>query len=163
MIGTSIEQAAALLRKNEVVAIPTETVYGLAANGLNLEAVAKIYQIKQRPPNNPLILHTHSLASAIALVTTMPPWAKQLANAFWPGPLTLLLPKKEQIPKITTAGLTRVGLRIPDHPITLKLLEKLPFPVRTLLDRGFAFLFLRDFFFDFISAIMALLSSSSIR
>lgn len=128
-IGPSIEIARNLLEQGELVALPTETVYGLGGNALNAETVARIFEVKDRPHFDPIIVHVSSLESAMHYVTDVPAEAEQLANRFWPGPLTLLLPKRNAIPDLVTAGLDRVGLRCPDHPLTLELLKQLPFPV----------------------------------
>lgn len=128
-IGTDIALAADFLRQNKCVAIPTETVYGLAANALNDDAVAKIYAIKKRPAFDPLIVHIADISQIHELVISLPPQALALAQSFWPGPLTLLLPKKEIIPDITTSGLSSVGIRIPAHPMALQLLQQLDFPL----------------------------------
>lgn len=127
--GVDITQAKQLLEANQVVAIPTETVYGLAGNALEVTAVAKIFAVKKRPSFDPLIVHTHSIDALTAFVTEIPEQALQLAHAFWPGPLTLLLPKKNNIPDLVTSGLDRVAVRVPNHPLTLALLQSLDFPL----------------------------------
>ncbi|WP_407520645.1 L-threonylcarbamoyladenylate synthase [Lacibacter sp. MH-610] len=129
VIGTDIKKAVELLNKGEVVAIPTETVYGLAANALSEDAVLRIYEVKQRPRFNPLILHVASLEHAREYVNNLPVEAQQLTTAFWPGSLTLLLDKKETVPDLVTAGSNRVALRVPNHPLTLQLLQQLSFPL----------------------------------
>ena len=128
-IGKDIQKGKDFLEKDELVAIPTETVYGLAANALNPIAVAKIFEAKERPTFDPLIVHTHSLQEVYKFVTNIHPALLKLAEAFWPGPLTLLLPKKEIIPSLVTSGLDRVGVRIPNHALTLELLAQLDFPL----------------------------------
>jgi L-threonylcarbamoyladenylate synthase len=128
-IGKDIQKGKDFLEKDELVAIPTETVYGLAANALNSIAVAKIFEAKERPTFDPLIVHTHSLHEVYKFVTIIHPSLLKLAEAFWPGPLTLLLPKKEIIPSLVTSGLDRVGVRIPNHALTLDLLSQLNFPL----------------------------------
>lgn len=128
-IGSNILKAKNYLEKEELVAIPTETVYGLAANALNSIAVAKIFEAKERPTFDPLIVHTHSLKEVQNFVTNIHPALLKLAETFWPGPLTLLLPKKEIVPSLVTSGLDRVGVRIPNHPLTLELLAQLQFPL----------------------------------
>lgn len=128
-IGTDIQTAAALLQSGKLVAIPTETVYGLAANGLDEAAVLSIFRAKKRPDFDPLILHAPDLETALALASEVPPKARQLAEAFWPGPLTLVLPKTERVPYVVTSGLQTVGLRVPQHPLTQDLLCLLPFPL----------------------------------
>jgi L-threonylcarbamoyladenylate synthase len=127
--GTDIEKAKALLIKGELVAIPTETVYGLAGNALEPSSVAKIFEVKGRPQFDPLIVHVPNFKSAQKYAVDIPEQAALLAQHFWPGPLTLLLPKKNIIPDLVTSGLDTVGLRCPDHPLTHKLLETLPFPL----------------------------------
>lgn len=128
-IGQDIDYAGRLLAQGEVVAIPTETVYGLAANALDANAVAKIFAVKNRPYFDPLIVHVASWEEAKRYVKDLPPQAEQLANRFWPGPLTLLLPKKNIVPDLVTSGLDRVGIRCPAHPLTLKLLNTVSFPL----------------------------------
>ena len=127
--GVDITQAKQLLEANQVVAIPTETVYGLAGNALNEEAVATIFSVKKRPSFDPLIVHTHSVEALTAFVNDIPEQAQILAQAFWPGPLTLLLEKKDIIPDLVTSGLNRVAVRIPNHALTLSLLRSLSFPL----------------------------------
>lgn len=129
MIGNDIQQAKLLLQKGAVVGIPTETVYGLAANALDEIAVAQIFAVKNRPSFDPLILHTSSLESMEEFVTEIPEEARRLAATFMPGPLTLLLPRKAIVPDIVTSGLPRVAIRIPNHPLTLELLRNLNFPL----------------------------------
>ncbi len=128
-IGKDIEKATVLLTKDELVAIPTETVYGLAANALSVAAVTKIFQVKERPEFDPLIVHVPSLEQAKVYVENIPEKAKLLAQAFWPGPLTLVLQKKSIIPDLVTAGLDTVGIRCPNHLLTQSLLQQVPFPL----------------------------------
>src|SRR6266852_5810169 len=109
-MSLSIKAAADLIRAGQLVAFPTETVYGLGANALDAAAVAKIYKLKGRPPTSPLIVHVASLEMARTLVTEWPPEAEKLACRYWPGPLTLVLPKAAAIPDIVTAGLPTVGV-----------------------------------------------------
>ena len=120
----TIERAAARLRAGELVAFPTETVYGLGAHALDPRAVAKIYAAKGRPSFNPLIVHVASVAAGQALVTEWPSTATRLAETFWPGPLTFVLPKRPEVPDLVTAGLPSVALRSPDHPVARALLER---------------------------------------
>jgi L-threonylcarbamoyladenylate synthase len=127
--GTDIQKAKALLEAGECVAIPTETVYGLAANALDEEAVLKIFEIKNRPHFDPLIVHTHHIREIEKITAFIPEKARQLLQRFSPGPLTVLLPKKAIIPDLVTSGLNTVAVRIPDHPITLRLLRQLDFPL----------------------------------
>lgn len=128
-IGTNINRAKELLSNNSLVAIPTETVYGLAGNALNEEAILKIYSTKNRPKFDPLIAHTHSLEEVKKIAVEFPEKAEKLAKIFWPGPLTLLLNKNESVPDLLTSGLDKVAIRIPDHVLTLELLKKLDFPL----------------------------------
>ncbi|WP_290792042.1 L-threonylcarbamoyladenylate synthase [Flavihumibacter sp. UBA7668] len=128
-IGVDLEKAANLLRAGELVAIPTETVYGLAANALQDEAVIKIYQVKNRPQFNPLILHFANYQQLQACGLDLPPSAQKLAARFSPGPLTYVIPASYSIPGIVTAGTPAVAVRFPNHPITLELLQKLEFPL----------------------------------
>ena len=128
-IGTDLHYASQLLERAELVAIPTETVYGLAANGLDPVAVAKIFEAKKRPLSNPLILHFSDFESMKGYIKNMPKQAEKLAQKFWPGALTLLLDKSEQIPDIVNSGQSRIAVRIPDHSLTLKLLRRLEFPL----------------------------------
>lgn len=128
-IGQDIKQVIALLRAGDCVAIPTETVYGLAANALNDDAVLKIFEAKKRPKFDPLIVHTHSLEAVADFVQEIPADLYRLAAHFWPGPLTLLLPKKTRISDLVTSGLERVAIRIPRHPLSLRLLQALEFPL----------------------------------
>lgn len=128
-IGTDIKKAAALLRAGEVVAIPTETVYGLAANALNESAVKKIFRTKNRPFFNPLIIHGASLDSLKPYIQDLYPQAEVLAAHAWPGPLTMVLPRTDRVPDLITASYPTVALRVPRHPLTLQLLQSLSFPL----------------------------------
>ena len=113
----AIEEAAKILRAGGLVAIPTETVYGLAADGLDESAVEKIYRAKGRPSDNPLILHVDDIAMMRPLVREIPKEAYVLMEWFWPGPLTLILPKTERVPAVTAGGLDTVAIRCPSHPV----------------------------------------------
>lgn len=128
-IGSDIAHAARILRSGGLVAIPTETVYGLAGNALDAQAVARIFEAKQRPQFDPLIVHLPAPDAVSRYVTTFPSTAAQLAAKFWPGPLTLVLPKRDIIPDLVTSGLPAVGIRVPHHPLTLELLRQLDFPL----------------------------------
>ncbi|QDK83702.1 threonylcarbamoyl-AMP synthase [Spirosoma sp. KCTC 42546] len=128
-IGTDTRAAKAFLEAGNVVGIPTETVYGLAGNAFNPDAVLTIFRVKNRPSFDPLIIHTDSLDKLDQFVTNIPEPARKLAEAYWPGPLTLLLPKRDLIPDLVTAGLPNVAVRIPNHPLTLALLRSLDFPL----------------------------------
>lgn len=124
-----ILKAAQLLRKGELVAIPTETVYGLAANAFLDDAIRSIYELKNRPLINPLIFHVKSIDCIYKLAKNVPNDAIKLAEAFWPGPLTMVLDKKDHISDLATAGKRTIGIRMPDHEVTLNLLEMLEFPL----------------------------------
>lgn len=128
-IGNDIQKAKLLLQQGELVAIPTETVYGLAGNALNIESVTKIFEVKGRPQFDPLIVHVPGISTIEAYTSEVPDKARSLANEFWPGPLTLLLKKRFMIPDLVTAGLETVGVRCPDHSLSISLLESLTFPL----------------------------------
>jgi L-threonylcarbamoyladenylate synthase len=128
-IGKDIYAAKDLLQQGQVVAIPTETVYGLAGNAMNEKAVTTIFEVKNRPSFDPLIVHSNSMEKIQGFVSDFPETAQKLARQFWPGPLTLLLPRKPQIPDLVTSGLETVAVRIPSHRLTLQLLEILDFPL----------------------------------
>lgn len=128
-IGTDILKAKALLEKGELVAIPTETVYGLAGNALDASAVTKIFTVKDRPQFDPLIVHVPDFECVKNYVEEIPEKAKLLATKFWPGPLTLLLNRKSIIPDLVTSGLNTVGIRCPYHSLTRELLNSLSFPL----------------------------------
>ena len=129
LFAAAVKRAAELLRAGKVVALPTETVYGLAANALDEKAVARIFQIKGRPANNPIIVHIASVEMAKRCVTGWPAGADQLAKAFWPGPLTLILPRAKEIPGIVTAGGATVGVRWPSHPFIQAVIRECNFPL----------------------------------
>ncbi|WP_404469132.1 L-threonylcarbamoyladenylate synthase [Sutcliffiella horikoshii] len=126
-----IIEAAGLLKENEVVAFPTETVYGLGANALSDQAVLKIFEAKGRPSDNPLIVHISKMEQLTELVdnTNVPASARQLMDAFWPGPLTLVLPKKEGVSQYVTAGLETLAIRMPDHAVARALIETSGLPL----------------------------------
>lgn len=128
-LGTDLAKARKLLEEGKLVAIPTETVYGLAGNAFNVDAVASIFATKKRPSFDPLILHTNSLEKIETFVTEVPALARKLAENFWPGPLTILFKKRSVIPDLVTSGLDTVAVRIPKHPLSLSLLETLDFPL----------------------------------
>jgi L-threonylcarbamoyladenylate synthase len=125
----TIARAAELLRNGEIVALPTETVYGLGANALDERAVGRIFEAKGRPSFNPLIVHVADEDAARRLVTVWPKAAARLAAACWPGPLTMVLPKQAAIPDIVTAGLPTVGVRVPRHRVMLAVLTKAGIPI----------------------------------
>lgn len=124
-----ITQAAAFLQQDELVAFPTETVYGLGANAMSDNAVKKIYEAKGRPSDNPLIVHIATMEQLNKIATNISPLAYQLMEAFWPGPLTLILQKKQGISEIVTAGLDTVAVRMPDHPVALELIKVSQLPL----------------------------------
>jgi L-threonylcarbamoyladenylate synthase len=128
-IGKDIAKAKQILEAGDLVGIPTETVYGLAGNALDADAVAKIFETKNRPSFDPLILHTSRVDLALDFVIEIPEALKPLAAAFWPGPLTLLLPRKSIVPDLVTSGLDTVAVRIPSHPLIRDLLAALDFPL----------------------------------
>ncbi len=129
LFQAAVKRAVELLRAGEVVALPTETVYGLAANALNPAAVERIFQIKGRPAHNPIIVHVASLKMAGECAGIWPTLADRLARAFWPGPLTLVVPRADQIPPVVTAGGDTVGLRWPSHPFIQTVIFECGFPI----------------------------------
>lgn len=129
LTGKDVQKAADLLKAGKLVAIPTETVYGLAANALDEHAVSDIFRAKQRPHFDPLIIHVGSVDEIYKYTTEIPDRLWKLATRFMPGPLTLLLPKKDNISDLVTAGSPLVAVRIPAHPLSLKLLSMLDFPL----------------------------------
>lgn len=124
-----IARAAARIRDGHLVAFPTETVYGLGANALDERAIARIYEAKGRPKHNPVIVHVADVAAARGVVEKWPRRAEQLAARWWPGPLTIVLDKHASIPDSVTAGLTKVGVRVPAHPVALALLRAAGVPI----------------------------------
>ena len=129
LFEAAVRRASELLQAGQLVALPTETVYGLAANALNADAVARIFQVKGRPSNNPIIVHVASLEMAMRCAASWPALAGRVARAFWPGPLTLVLPRSPQIPDIVTAGGPTVGLRWPSHPFIQAVIQRCGFPL----------------------------------
>jgi len=129
LFEVAVTRAAKLLSAGEVVALPTETVYGLAANALNPGAVERIYEAKGRPAHNPIIVHISGIEMARECTSNWPELADRLARAFWPGPLTLVLPKSPAIPSVVTAGGTTVGIRWPSHPFIQAVIHKCGFPL----------------------------------
>jgi L-threonylcarbamoyladenylate synthase len=129
LFAAAVKRAAELLRAGEVVALPTETVYGLAANALDAQAVAKIFQIKGRPAHNPIIVHVSDNEMAKRCVGQWPEVAGKLSQAFWPGPLTLVLPRAKEIPDLVTAGGATVGVRWPSHPLMQAVIRECGFPL----------------------------------
>jgi len=124
-----IVDAAALIRQGEAVAFPTETVYGLGANALSNEAVEKIFLAKGRPSDNPLIVHIGDLSQLRMVASEIPERARKLMDTFWPGPLTLILPRTDRVAPLVTAGLDTVGVRMPDHPLALALIREAGVPI----------------------------------
>ena len=128
-ISESTNQAAHFLKLGKAIAIPTETVYGLAANIYDEDAIRSIFTLKQRPLNNPLIVHIHSFSQLNEIAQNIPEAAFKLAEKFWPGPLTLVLDKTQGIPDVISAGKPTVGIRMPNHSVTLELLQSISFPL----------------------------------
>ena len=124
-----MEEAAALIRQGEPVGMPTETVYGLACDAGNADAVRKVFAAKGRPADNPLIVHIADIADWAPLVTEIPPLAQKLAERFWPGPLTIILPRTDRIPSVTAGGLDSVGVRFPAHPLAQALIRASGVPI----------------------------------
>jgi len=129
LFAAAVKRAAELLHAGGLVALPTETVYGLAANALDATAVSRIYEVKGRAAHNPIIVHVASVEMAKRCVATWPPLADKLAAAFWPGPLTLVLSKAKEIPDIVTAGGPTVGVRWPSHPLIQAVIRECGFPL----------------------------------
>jgi L-threonylcarbamoyladenylate synthase len=129
LFQAAVKRAVEVLRAGELVALPTETVYGLAANALDSQAVARIYEAKGRPAHNPIIVHVASLDMARQCVDEWPEAAEKLARAFWPGPLTLVLPRSKAVPDIVTAGGPTVGVRWPGHPFIQAVIHECGFPL----------------------------------
>jgi len=125
----SVARAAELIRAGRLVAFPTETVYGLGANALDAAAVERIFEAKGRPRTSPLIVHVDSIEMARSLASRWPESAERLAQRYWPGPLTLVVPKRATIPDVVTAGLPTVGLRMPSHPLALELIRAAGVPI----------------------------------
>lgn len=128
-VSNNIAKAVEFLRQEDVVAIPTETVYGLAGNIYSEKAIKKIFKLKQRPFFNPLIVHLSGADQLHKVVESVPEEAKLLAERFWPGPLTLILKKRPEVPDLVTSGKDTVAVRVPKHPVALELLSKLDFPL----------------------------------
>ena len=128
-LGTDLDHAAALLAAGKLVAFPTETVYGLGANALDTSAVAAVFAAKGRPHFDPLIVHVSGAEEAARLTTSFPSLATRLADEFWPGPLTLVLPKSDAVPDLVTAGLPNVALRVPRHPVARSLIARTELPI----------------------------------
>ena len=129
MVTKDIIRAKEALANNELIAIPTETVYGLAGNAYNETAIKKIFELKNRPFYNPLIVHIKSAAYLENIACDIPDIARKLAEVFWPGPLTLVLKKQEHVSDLITSGKKTVAVRVPNHPLTLALLNSLDFPL----------------------------------
>ena len=125
----SIALAARLIQEGDIVGFPTETVYGLGANALSAQAVRRIFAAKGRPADNPLIVHIADADALDGLVTRVPPAARALMGAYWPGPMTLLFPRRACIPDATTAGLDTVGIRMPSNPVARALIRASGVPI----------------------------------
>ena len=126
---TSVSEAARLLKEGEVVAIPTETVYGLAGNAFEPKALAKIFAAKERPTFDPLIVHIADIAQLTDIAKDIPDSAYKLAEAYWPGPMTIILPKKDCIPDLCTSALPSVAVRFPSHPIAQAIIKESGLPL----------------------------------
>ena len=159
-ITTDIDIAKQELESGGIIAVPTETVYGLAGNAFDEKAVAKIFSLKKRPLFNPLIVHIKSAEYLESIAREIPDKARMLADAFWPGPLTLVLKKKDRIPGLVTAGKDTVAVRVPDHELTLKLLDQLDFPLAAPSANPFGSIsptsvsHVRDYFGDKLKVIL---------
>ncbi len=129
MISKNCKQAKKIVSTNGIIGLPTETVYGLAGNAFSEEAIDKIYKLKNRPSNNPLIVHISSVNELDKVATDIPELAYKLAHHFWPGPLTMVLKKHPSIPYSVTSGKETVAVRVPNHPLCLKLLQSIDFPL----------------------------------
>jgi L-threonylcarbamoyladenylate synthase len=125
----NIAHAAGIIQRGGLVAFPTETVYGLGANAMDVEAVARIFTAKGRPSTDPLIVHLGGLEQITRVASSISPLVRTLAEAFWPGPLTLVLPKRLEVPYLVTSGLETVAVRVPDHPVALSLLRAAECPI----------------------------------
>jgi L-threonylcarbamoyladenylate synthase len=139
-VPEAIRQAAVIIRQGGIVAFPTETVYGLGADALNPLAVARIFEVKRRPYFDPLIAHVASPADVRKLVKEIPSNANKLIQRFWPGPVTVVLLKKENIPDIVTAGLPSIAVRMPDHPMALSLIKESKCPIAAPSANPFGYL-----------------------
>lgn len=128
-LGGDVERAAAILRAGGIVAMPTETVYGLAANAFDPRAVARVFEAKRRPSFDPLIVHVQAPEELRRVATEIPPAVQALAARFWPGPLTVVLPKQPGVPDLVTSGLPTVAVRMPDHPLALALIRAAGVPL----------------------------------
>ncbi len=137
---STIDRAAALLREGAVVALPTETVYGLAANALDARAVARIFEIKARPSFDPLIVHVADEAMLRRVAANVPPIARTLIDRFWPGPLTLVLRKTDAVPSLVTSGLESVAVRMPAHPVARAIIERAGIPLAAPSANPFGYL-----------------------
>lgn len=129
MFATDVTKAAEIIKNGGIVAFPTETVYGLGANALDATAVAKIFAAKQRPSFDPLIIHIHDINQLSLIACNVPEMAQMLISKFWPGPLTIVVPKSNIVPDIVTSGLPNVGIRMPSHKIALDLIQKAGTPI----------------------------------
>jgi len=136
----SVRRGAEIIKKGGIVAFPTETVYGLGADAFNPLAVARIFEVKRRPYFDPLIVHVARYADLERLAVEIPSAAKKLIERFWPGPLTVVLRKREEVPHIVTAGLSTVAIRMPDHPMALSLIELAESPIAAPSANPFGYL-----------------------
>ncbi len=160
IVTKNIQKAAEELNKGHVIAIPTETVYGLAASIYDENAIEAIFKIKQRPSNNPLIVHLKSIDQLTDIAIDIPESALKLANHFWPGPLTLILKKQNKISNLITAGKDTVAVRVPDHTITQELLHYINYPIAAPSANPFGSIsptcseHVLDYFYDKINLIL---------
>lgn len=139
-IGTEIDLAAQIIKNGGLVAFPTETVYGLGADAMNPLAVAKIFEVKQRPYFDPLIVHISNITDIEKLTEYKNPYINLISKKFWPGPLTIVVPKKESVPQIVTAGLNTIGIRMPDNHMALELIAKAQTPIAAPSANKFGYL-----------------------
>ncbi len=160
MISNDINRAAHWLKQEQVIGLPTETVYGLAGNIYSEKAIRTIFELKKRPLTNPLIVHVGMKEQVSDLAEFIPEAANRLMDAFWPGPLTLLLPKKESVPDLVTAGHDTVALRMPNHTVALELLRLLPFPLAAPSANPFGSIspttaqHVADYFFEMLPVVL---------
>lgn len=160
MITTDILLAKQTLLNDDIIGLPTETVYGLAGNAFSVTAVKKIFELKKRPLFNPLIVHIGSLSYLPKVATIVPINALKLAEAFWPGPLTLLMKKQNRVPSIITAGMDTVAVRMPNHSIALSLLQQIDFPLAAPSANPFgsisptAAIHVADYFKDYLKIVL---------
>ena len=159
----NLQKAKKIIDNNNVIGLPTETVYGLAANAYSNKSVKKIFKLKKRPKNDPLICHVNSLDKVKKYVKNVPENAQILAEKFWPGPLTIIFEKNNLIPDITTSNLTSVAFRVPQKTITLKVLENLSFPVAAPSANKFGYISPTSTLLDFSSSLLIVHSIAQLQ